>query len=53
MAARSPVMSDQEDVHYSESFNAAIDEVVDWSQGNPDAEERRVVVSYPWVSRTV
>ena len=40
-------MSDQEDIHYTDSFNAAIDEVVDWSQGNPDAEERRVVVSYP------
>ena len=46
-------MSDQDDFHYSESFNAAVDEVIDRPQGDQDTEERRVVVSWLWEDSVV
>ena len=53
MAARSPRGSEQEDHNRDDSFNSAIDTIIDWPQGSPESEDRRVIVSFPYQSRYI
>ena len=53
MAARSPRGSEQEDHNRDDSFNSAIDTIIDWPQGSPESEDRRVIVGFPYQSRYI